>query len=145
DFYLDVLRQGFFPWIYLLPFALALGVEENLRARLPSCLLLLVIALVFGLYTGAQTKVPWYIVPIYPAMAILVASMVGQAFQSLLTISFAGLTVAACVVAMMAPLRIILVFVGAGLLFVCFCRATKRSAHKPMVGLLSVFLVILGL
>lgn len=38
--------------------------------------LLVLVATVFFTYTAAQTKLSWYIFPLYPALAILTASFV---------------------------------------------------------------------
>ncbi len=78
-YYLSVLAGQFFPWVLLLPGALLLGLRVAIRGNsedtgmrtvrhlVTHCFLIL------GVYTLVPTKLPWYIVPIYPAAAILVA------------------------------------------------------------------------
>ncbi len=84
-YYLGILAVGFFPWAAFLPISIvsvfsgfnASGVWEKLR-RIPmekpfEWFLLLWVATVFGFFTLAGTKLPNYIAPAFPAMAILVA------------------------------------------------------------------------
>lgn len=81
-FYVRLLISGIFPWSALVPFAIALGVKENITGKLRAHILLVTVILVLGLYTMVQTKLPWYIVPIYPALAILIASLCVQVYQT---------------------------------------------------------------
>lgn len=68
------LLDGFFPWGLLAPFAVVSFIRKNLKDGRQSWLLLLLPVLVFGLYTVIPTRRPWYIVPIYPALSILIAA-----------------------------------------------------------------------
>jgi 4-amino-4-deoxy-L-arabinose transferase-like glycosyltransferase len=71
-FYFTVLKDFFSPWVYILPF----GLIFSWRAR---SLVMLVLGLfVFVLYTLAQTKFQWYILPAIPAFAVITAGFVTQ-------------------------------------------------------------------
>lgn len=76
-FYVFILRNQFFPWFFLVlpavfsPFL----VKGDSKYRKYSKDLILFSFIVFFGYTVAGTKLPWYIVPIYPPLAILVASL----------------------------------------------------------------------
>jgi 4-amino-4-deoxy-L-arabinose transferase-like glycosyltransferase len=72
-YYLGKLVDGFFPWILIVPFAIIQAVRRAIKGESPSRALLLTALLVFGIYTIIPTRRPWYIVPIYPALAILIA------------------------------------------------------------------------
>lgn len=73
-YYLDIIREGLPYWWLLVPPALAWALWRLLRGRDARALLLLAWAGVpFALYTLAATKLAWYILPIYPALALLVA------------------------------------------------------------------------
>ena len=72
-YYFGRLVDGFFPWCLVVPFAVISTIRRNLKDRARSWVLLLLIVLVFGLYTAIPTRRPWYIVPLYPALAILIA------------------------------------------------------------------------
>jgi 4-amino-4-deoxy-L-arabinose transferase-like glycosyltransferase len=82
-FYVLVLIDGFLPWSFLIPFAIVSSVRENLRGEPRSRLPLLLAALVFGGYMLVQTKIVSYILPVYPALALLVAAFVRQLYLSL--------------------------------------------------------------
>ncbi|HEX8649982.1 MAG TPA: glycosyltransferase family 39 protein [Pyrinomonadaceae bacterium] len=81
-YYLAKLIDGFFPWCLLAPFAVASGVREILKGKSRSLIFLLVSALVFGLYTLIPTRRPWYIVPLFPALAVLIAAFLTNLFQA---------------------------------------------------------------
>lgn len=73
-YYFSVLRNFFFPWILILPFALLLK-----RGRRSAVAVILGVT-VFILYTIAQTKFQWYILPAIPAFAIIVAGFSASFF-----------------------------------------------------------------
>ena len=81
-YYVGKLVDGFFPWCLLVPFAVFSGIRKNLQGQSRSWILLLLSALVFGLYTVIPTRRSWYIVPLYPALAILIAAFVVSLYQS---------------------------------------------------------------
>ncbi|MGI8917345.1 MAG: ArnT family glycosyltransferase [Pyrinomonadaceae bacterium] len=70
-YYFRVLVQYFHPWCYLAPFALAFVIWKRER----SYLLLVSVVLVFGLFSFAGTKLSSYILPLIPALAILIARL----------------------------------------------------------------------
>ncbi len=80
-YYVGKLVDGFFPWGLLVPFAVVSIVRRNLKDQSRSWVLLLLCALVFGLYTVIPTRRPWYIVPLYPALAILIAAFISNLYQ----------------------------------------------------------------
>lgn len=144
-FYVDQLQIGFYPWFYLLPFAIAFNIQENLAALSRSCILLLVVVLEFGIYTLAQTKLRWYILPLYPSLAILTAFMVAQAFTTLKSVAFAALVVGTFIVTLVAPRNIALLSVSAGLVFVVVCfLGIRKLSYRPLSGLMCGFLVVVA-
>lgn len=71
-FYLPVLAVGFYPWIFLLPLALVEAWRAWRREGQGAVLyLMLWAALVFGFFSVSQTKLVSYILPLYPALALL--------------------------------------------------------------------------
>lgn len=71
-FYLPVLVAGFFPWTFLLPPVLARMWRAWRREGHGEALYLLLWAgLVFGFFTVSQTKLVSYILPMYPALALM--------------------------------------------------------------------------
>ncbi len=80
-YYFHILMGGFFPWSFFLPVALIHGVrrrsEEHGSARL---YLLLWVGVVFVFFSTASSKLSPYILPLFPAAALLV----GDLWQDLL-------------------------------------------------------------
>ncbi|RYG61916.1 MAG: glycosyltransferase family 39 protein [Alphaproteobacteria bacterium] len=88
-YYLGVLLFGFFPWVFMLPKAVRLTTKGGIRRvrralqgedagrALPvvACLWALVY---IGFFSFSQTKLAHYIVPAYPALAILVGAVLAQ-------------------------------------------------------------------
>ena len=80
-YYIGRLVDGFFPWCLLVPFAVVSIIRRNLKDQSGSWVLLLLSALVFGLYTLIPTRRPWYIVPLYPALAILIGVFISKLYR----------------------------------------------------------------
>lgn len=80
-YYVGKLVDGFFPWCLIVPFAVISVIRRNYKEQSSSWILPLFSALVFGLYTVIPTRRPWYIVPMYPALAILIAALIGNLYQ----------------------------------------------------------------
>jgi hypothetical protein len=73
-FYLRVLGEGLPLWRWLLAPALAFVAWQLVRQRdMRALLLLLWIFMPLVFYTLVPTKLPWYILPLYPALALSVA------------------------------------------------------------------------
>jgi 4-amino-4-deoxy-L-arabinose transferase-like glycosyltransferase len=68
-YYLSVLMEFFWPWIYFLPFAIVFSRKKSLVVVVLS-------GSVLVLYTVVQTKFQWYVLPAVPAFAILIAGFV---------------------------------------------------------------------
>lgn len=75
-YYLDPFIAFFKPWWVLAPFAIALGVRQNIaRKGSLSWVVLILGVLVFAVFTIARTQISTYIMPVYPAMAILISAL----------------------------------------------------------------------
>src|SRR5579859_1872760 len=92
-FYVRVLRDEFSPWFYLAPFALMFNLKALIHDRLKSPVLLVLSLLILGLYTVVATKLPWYIIPAYPSLAILIAHLIVQAYRGTQRLEFSALVV----------------------------------------------------
>lgn len=78
-YFIMVLAVGFFPWTVLLPTTVA-----DLRRRCPArekLFLFLWIAVPFVVFSFSGSKLPHYILPLYPPLAILVGAKIAQAFN----------------------------------------------------------------
>ncbi len=74
-YYPAAILVGFFPWsLFALPVALDLRwVVRDQRRRRAATFLLSWVAVVVGAFSMAKTKLPSYVTPCYPALALLVA------------------------------------------------------------------------
>jgi 4-amino-4-deoxy-L-arabinose transferase-like glycosyltransferase len=71
-FYFREIWQKMHPWWSIIPLALVFNVWEVKRAR-SSVVVIALLVLVFGFFTAAQTKSTSYILPVYPALALLLS------------------------------------------------------------------------
>lgn len=69
-------------WVALLPFAVGLSGYYAFRRRRGDVLLVTWIAVVLAVFTVAQTKIYYYILPAYPAFAIAIAGMIYQIYRA---------------------------------------------------------------
>lgn len=68
-------------WVMLLPFAVGLSGYYMLKRHKSDVLLVTWIAAVLAVFTLAQTKIFYYILPAYPAFAITIASMLYHIYR----------------------------------------------------------------
>ena len=144
-YYINELQKFFYPWYYLTPFALAINIKENLNSQARSRILLLLLVVVFGIYTVVRSKLSWYILPVYPALSILVASVGIQACRSDESLAFSALVVATLIVALTAPLKIVLLFGLVGVFAILFSIAIRRPAYQWIAFVMCAFFVAVGL
>lgn len=81
-YYVPIVLLGFAPWIWLLPRALRRQESENAPLRR---FLLAWMAVVFLFFTAAGAKLPHYVLPMAPALALLVGSDLAQRWNHELT------------------------------------------------------------
>jgi hypothetical protein len=142
-YYLNVLETQFSPWFYLVPFALAFSLRDNIKRESRSRILLLVAAVVFILYSLiVRTKISWYIVPVYPALATFTAALVVKAYKHSEPILLSGLLVAVFAAALATPMKILLLFGAAGSLMMLL---TRKLTLRPVLLFIPAFLIAAGL
>ena len=143
--YVAYLRNQFFPWVYAVPFAILAFARDRLRDRDGSWLIVVFPSVVLALYTLVQTKLVWYILPMYPALAILVAALLVRALQGdVLAFSAVGLAAAAAVVSVPRslqpdPLVLVVAFVGIAAILVARSQALKGAFAPAALGLVTAF------
>ena len=74
--YLIYIRNQFYPWAYLLPFAGISYFAIRRTSRPASWIVPAFAAVILIVYTVVQTKLAWYMVPAYPALAILIGAFI---------------------------------------------------------------------
>ena len=78
-FYFSYLANSEKLWVLLLPFSVGLCTFKAVVKKIKAdTLLILWIAIVFMVFTFAQTKLSWYILPVFPAFAISISSLLYQ-------------------------------------------------------------------
>lgn len=143
--YFGFLRNQFFPWAYLVPFALLAFARHRLHARDGSWVLVVFPAIVLALYTVVQTKLVWYILPVYPALAILIAALLVRAVRGeLVALLAVGLGLVAALVSVpssldLQPPLLTLAFFGVLALVVTRWRTLKGALAPALVGAVGVF------
>jgi 4-amino-4-deoxy-L-arabinose transferase-like glycosyltransferase len=75
-FYVPVLAAGFLPWSTLLPQALRSGVQAARGGDRSSAMLIAWAVVVFAFFSISQSKLMPYILPMFPALALLTARAV---------------------------------------------------------------------
>ena len=84
-YYLPLLFLGFFPWSSFLPYSvvhLAISkIKRQTEERKKFLFLLLWFAVIFIFFTFAQSKLPNYIFPLYPALALIVGKFCNDSFS----------------------------------------------------------------
>lgn len=147
-YYINELQKLFSPWIYLVPFAVALSIKENIEGPSRSRILLILIVLVIGFYSViVQTKLQRYIHSTYPAFAILIAALVVQAFQSYKSLEFTGVVFATLVSVLFAPKKLIFLFIILGGAIVLSHKKNfikKKQIFQIAVIIMFIFLLVIS-
>src|SRR2546422_1339915 len=82
-YYLWRFPVGFFPWVLFLPWAVAHAVSSQERERRSAAVFLISwAAAIFLFFSFSTGKRGVYIIPLYPAAAILVARLLARAWES---------------------------------------------------------------
>jgi len=82
-FYLPILAGGLFPWSFFLPAALVRAWHQRHDGHRAARLFLLVwLAVVVLFFSAASSKLPTYVLPLFPAAALLVALAWDRTLQS---------------------------------------------------------------
>lgn len=68
-------------WVALLPFAVGLSGYYAFKRHKPDLLVVVWVSVVLAVFTLAQTKIHYYILPAYPAFALVIANMLYQIYN----------------------------------------------------------------
>jgi 4-amino-4-deoxy-L-arabinose transferase-like glycosyltransferase len=142
------LRNQFFPWVYMVPFALLAFARDRLRSRDGSWVIVVFPTIILALYTLVQTKLVWYILPMYPALAILVAALLALALKGdVPALAAVGVAAAAAVISVPRslqadPLVVVVAFVGIAAILVARSRALQRAFAPAAVAVVTAFFLV---
>jgi 4-amino-4-deoxy-L-arabinose transferase-like glycosyltransferase len=90
-------------WLVILPLAVALSIFNSFYKRKKEDTLLLVwMIVVLGVFTLAQTKLYWYILPVFPAFAIVIGSFLYSYFKKLKLIGLIPIAALLLLIAILA-------------------------------------------
>ena len=104
-YFIPILLIGFSPWIVSLVPALARAWRDGPgRAFQPARFLLIWSVLVFAFFSASGSKLPSYILPMIPALAVLVALHAGAAHRALLAAQSAIYAIVGLAGALLAPM-----------------------------------------
>ena len=78
-YFIPILALGLMPWLWTLPQALWKARRENLAGFQPKILLATWAIFIFSFFSVSGSKLPSYILPIFPALALLIACHLQQA------------------------------------------------------------------
>ncbi|MBD2164532.1 glycosyltransferase family 39 protein [Calothrix membranacea FACHB-236] len=96
---LEIIKYGF-PWLLFLPGGLYLSWKKRQTAW--GCLILIGTIVYLGIISLMRTKLPWYVMPIYPFLALAIGVNLTEMWQqnklkaNALTVFFAALSVVGC-------------------------------------------------
>jgi 4-amino-4-deoxy-L-arabinose transferase-like glycosyltransferase len=144
-YYIDELQKGFFPWTYLCLFALAYVFKDILKGQRRALVLFVLVLLVIGIYSGVQTKLPWYSSPVYPPLSILVAALIVHAFRWHDSIAFAGLAIAGLVAALSISSASAALLAGAGFVLLASGLLRRPVVRRGLTILLCGLLAFVGM
>lgn len=97
-FFIGVVLLGLFPWVVFLPFGPA-GWRKLCAAGRPERFLVCWIVVVLVFFSASHSKLPFYILPIFPGLAILIARRVSTLANRELAWRFLSIAVIAVILA----------------------------------------------
>ncbi len=104
-YFVPMLLLGFLPWSTMLPsLARFAAVREPGRAFQPQRFLLVYAAFVFVFFSASRSKLPSYILPMFPALALLAGAWLAKADPRRLRVHVAAPAVAGVALMALAPL-----------------------------------------
>lgn len=94
-YYFDILKKGFYPYSLFILFAVLYNAKTAFEEKKKEDILILSwIVVVLGVFILAETKLPWYIIPIYPALSISVAQFFYKFIENRDGLVFSGVFIA---------------------------------------------------
>ncbi len=134
-FFIPVLLLGFLPWTTLLPRAVRAAWQEAGRGERASAMLLCWAAVVFGFFSASQSKLVPYILPMFPALAMLTARTLARLPPG----RFAGHLLAVALFALLLALAVVVLWqLPAG------ARLAAGAASRDIYGIAAAFLLLAG-
>ena len=103
-YFIAILAAGLLPWTLLAPRALALGARRDVECRFaPTRLLWIWSVLIFVFFSASSSKLASYVLPVVPAMAVLLALALREVSSRALRWAFAPVAIGALAIAAATP------------------------------------------
>ena len=151
-FYLGILLAGFFPWLFFLPGSVTRGLRERGVHRF--CALWFLFILAF--FSISKTKLPNYILPLFPAMGVMVGIQLSELVRNRGRIPFyfiAGISLLVASALFLLPLMAIKMeiaysnsffyLLGAIFLIISIFAFLKTKGHWSALGGIALFTALL--
>jgi hypothetical protein len=122
-YYFNWIIDVFSPWFILIPIGLANSILGHIKKdhRTKSTILVILVLVIYGLYSFLiQTKLKWYVTPIYPALILLISAVIVQAFDTYKSFAFSGLICSLFIALLMVTRQNIKLFAVLLILFLIF-------------------------
>jgi len=87
-YFIPLLLIGFLPWLAQIPGAIALAWKERSSQFSSGWLLVCWFAVIMGFFSLSQSKLPGYIIPVFPALAMLVGKQLDKKLVPTNSLSF---------------------------------------------------------
>ncbi|MFT5643093.1 MAG: 4-amino-4-deoxy-L-arabinose transferase-like glycosyltransferase [Janthinobacterium sp.] len=120
-YFFNMLIPGIVPWLVLLPHSLAKALPRDQSAFQPRLMLLIWSTFIFIFFSYSSSKLPGYILPIFPALALLLALHLETATRRSMMAAAALITVIGIVGAALVP------------------QMPKLASHPGEIGLLQAY------
>jgi 4-amino-4-deoxy-L-arabinose transferase-like glycosyltransferase len=101
--FLALLAVGSIPWLGALPQGLAAGRRRAAGVFQPRLLLLIWVVFIVAFFTESSSKLPGYILPVYPAVALLIADYLAVAPRRILALNAAMMLTLGLALLALAP------------------------------------------
>ena len=87
-YFVPLLLIGLLPWIFQIPGAIAQAWSERRREFSPGWLLVCWFVVIFAFFSVSRSKLPGYIIPVFPALALIIGNRLDRLLGHTNTMAF---------------------------------------------------------
>lgn len=154
-YYFDILKKGFQPYSFFILFAVLYNAKAVIEEKKREDILILSwIVVVLGIFTLAQSKLPWYIIPIYPALSISGAQFLYKFIEKEDALIYTGIFISLALwlslscqnITMILPVKSVLIGGVAitAIIFAIHIFIKKAQNYNRIVPFLIVFVLLIS-
>jgi 4-amino-4-deoxy-L-arabinose transferase-like glycosyltransferase len=142
-FYYDDLQSNFYPWFFPALLSMPVALRDAFRERSPvERLLLLNVGVVFALYTLVHTKNPWYVIPVYPALALLTADVMYRAIVGSDLASLGALLLGGILDCLIVPAPLVLIVAVVAIMAYLILKHERKLAASAVAAIAAAGLLV---